>query len=203
MPKQNVIVEPQARNTAPAIALATAHVAHVDPQGIVIVHPSDQHVSKLRVPGVARRGHRRRSHRADRHPGHSPDAARRATATFRWASRCRAPRGAWAASPRSPTAPPLSSTSCRVSTCGNRRSRLPRRRHARGLQAGALPELSQALDVVRASLGTKKEAAVVKREFPKMPATSIDYGVAEKAQRSRRGAQPVRVERRRQLQCPA
>jgi mannose-1-phosphate guanylyltransferase len=47
LPKQNVIVEPQARNTAPAIALATAHVAHVDPEGIVIVIPSDQHVADI------------------------------------------------------------------------------------------------------------------------------------------------------------
>lgn len=44
-----------------------------------------------------------------------------------------------------------------------------------------MPELAEALDAIRGALGTKKEAAVVKREFPKMPATSIDYGVAEKA----------------------
>ena len=45
LPKQNVVVEPEARNTAPAIALACAHVAHQDPEGIIVVLPSDQHVA--------------------------------------------------------------------------------------------------------------------------------------------------------------
>ena len=45
LPKANVLVEPEARNTAPAIALACAHVAKRNPQGILIVMPSDQHVA--------------------------------------------------------------------------------------------------------------------------------------------------------------
>ena len=47
LPRQNVVVEPQARNTAPAIALACAHVAHQDPAGVIVVLPSDQHVADL------------------------------------------------------------------------------------------------------------------------------------------------------------
>ena len=47
MPRGNVLVEPAARNTAPAIALATAHVAHLDPTGVLVVLPSDQHVANL------------------------------------------------------------------------------------------------------------------------------------------------------------
>src|SRR3954470_15948891 len=39
------VVEPQARNPAPAIALATAHVAHDEPDAIIAVLPSDQHVA--------------------------------------------------------------------------------------------------------------------------------------------------------------
>ena len=45
LPKQNVVVEPEARNTAPAIALACAHVARRNPDGVLIVMPSDQHVA--------------------------------------------------------------------------------------------------------------------------------------------------------------
>src|SRR5690242_12091513 len=45
--KAKVVVEPQARNTAPAIALATAHVAHQAPDAVIAVLPSDQHVSDV------------------------------------------------------------------------------------------------------------------------------------------------------------
>jgi mannose-1-phosphate guanylyltransferase len=47
LPKKNVLVEPEAKNTAPAIGLATAHVAAVDPKGILAVLPSDQHVANV------------------------------------------------------------------------------------------------------------------------------------------------------------
>ena len=47
--------------------------------------------------------------------------------------------------------------------------------------ASHMPELVKPLDAIRAAWGTKKAAAVLAREFKKMPATSIDYGVAERA----------------------
>src|SRR6478735_3058612 len=40
----HVLVEPSARNTAPAIALAAAHVFAKDPEGVLIVLPSDHHI---------------------------------------------------------------------------------------------------------------------------------------------------------------
>lgn len=49
LPAANVLVEPVARNTAPAIGLAAIHVAARDPEGILMVLPSDQHVAN--VPG--------------------------------------------------------------------------------------------------------------------------------------------------------
>ncbi len=183
MPKQNVIVEPQARNTAPAIALATAHVAHVDPQGIVIVIPSDQHVSDIpafqasleEAIAVARTG---QIVTLGIHPT-------RPETGYGYIQ----------------VGEPLSGTTRRVGRFAEKPDRATAEQYLVSGEylwnAGLfvfradvmleafkrhMPELSQALDVVRASLGTKKEAAVVKREFPKMPATSIDYGVAEKAQ---------------------
>ena len=39
------LVEPQARNTAPAIALAALHLAHRDPEAIMAVLPADHHVA--------------------------------------------------------------------------------------------------------------------------------------------------------------
>lgn len=49
LPAKNVLVEPAARNTAPAIGLATLTVAARDAEGILAVLPSDQHVAH--VPG--------------------------------------------------------------------------------------------------------------------------------------------------------
>jgi mannose-1-phosphate guanylyltransferase len=45
LPKAHVIVEPMARNTAPAIGLAAIHVAKKDPKGVMLVLPSDHHIA--------------------------------------------------------------------------------------------------------------------------------------------------------------
>ena len=49
LPKAQVLVEPVARNTAPAIGLAAAVIAKKDPGAIIAVLPSDQNVAD--VPG--------------------------------------------------------------------------------------------------------------------------------------------------------
>jgi len=45
LPAANVLVEPLARNTAPCVALAAAVVAAQDPEGILLVLPSDHHIA--------------------------------------------------------------------------------------------------------------------------------------------------------------
>jgi mannose-1-phosphate guanylyltransferase len=52
IPKKNLIVEPRPRNTAPAIGLAAAAIASRDPDGIMVVLPSD-HI--IRPPGRFRK----------------------------------------------------------------------------------------------------------------------------------------------------
>jgi len=44
LPARNVLVEPVARNTAPAIGLASIEIARRDPEGVLVVLPSDHHV---------------------------------------------------------------------------------------------------------------------------------------------------------------
>jgi mannose-1-phosphate guanylyltransferase len=44
-----------------------------------------------------------------------------------------------------------------------------------------MPELHAALTELMAAIGTKQYEAKLSKLFPKMPATSIDYGVAERA----------------------
>lgn len=182
LPRQNVLVEPQARNTAPAIALATAHVAHRDPQGIVIVIPSDQHVADVpafqasltEAIDVARAGHivtlGIEPSRPETGYGYI-QVGEPLTGAARRVSR-------FAEKPDKATAEQYLVSGEYLWNAGLFVFRadvmLEAFKHH-------MPELAEALDAIRGALGTKKEAAVVKREFPKMPSTSIDYGVAEKA----------------------
>lgn len=182
MPKQNIVVEPEARNTAPAIALATAHVAKLDPNGIVVVMPSDQHVADVpafqasirEAIAAAQQGHivtlGIHPSRPETGYGYIQVGAELAGAARR-VSR-------FAEKPDRATAEQYLLTGEYLWNAG-----LFVFRADVMLEAfkAHMPELSSALDVVRASLGTKKEAAVLKREFKKMPATSIDYGIAERA----------------------
>ena len=41
LPKENILVEPVGRNTAPCIALAAQWIAHRDPEAIMVVLPAD------------------------------------------------------------------------------------------------------------------------------------------------------------------
>jgi len=182
LPRRNVIVEPEARNTAPAIALATAHVAHVDPEGVLVVVPSDQHVADVRA----------------------------FEASLRVAVRM-AKEGFIVTLGIPPTRPetgygyiqlgwPLSGGARRVAAFKEKPDRATAEGYVSSKQylwnagifvfkasvmleafAKHMPELSGALAEVRKALGTKKEKATLAREFPKMPAISIDYGIAEKA----------------------
>lgn len=182
LPPRNVIVEPEARNTAPAIALATARIAQVDPSGVLVVLPSDQHVANV---------------------GAFQTSVREAVRVAR--------QGLIVTLGIRPTRPetgygyirlgsPLSGKARRVGAFVEKPDREGAERFlASGkylwnagifvfradvmLQAFAtlMPELGAALDVLRAALGTRREALALRTQFAKMPAISIDYGVAEKA----------------------
>ena len=41
LPKENFIIEPSGKNTAPAIGLAALHIYHRDPSGVMGIYPSD------------------------------------------------------------------------------------------------------------------------------------------------------------------
>lgn len=183
LPKGNVLLEPVARNTAPAIALAAAQVAQRDPQGILAVLPSDHHVAD--VPAFQR-------------------ALERAAAIAR-------KRGVIVTLGIRPTRPDTGYGYIRVGGASSRGAHhveafvekpdaaKARRYLASGRYvwnagifvfradtlldevAAHLPEAAAPLESIRASLGTPRATAVLKREFPKMPAISFDYAIAEKA----------------------
>lgn len=182
LPKQNVLVEPMARNTAPAIALATAHVAKKNPLGVVVVIPSDQHVADVpafqaaleEAISAAKEGHivTLGIHPTRPETGYGyVQVGEPLTGAAKTVTR-------FAEKPDRTTAEQYLVSGEYLWNAGIFVFRADVMLEAFNRH---LPELARPLAVISAALGTKKEAAVVKREFPKMPATSIDYGIAEKA----------------------
>ncbi len=57
VPKENILIEPVGRNTAPCIGLAASLIHRIDPKGVMIVLPADHVIANveefLRVLGVA------------------------------------------------------------------------------------------------------------------------------------------------------
>jgi len=182
LPRANVLVEPEARNTAPAIALACAHVSRRNPSGVMVVMPSDQHVADPRAFRVALKA--------------AIEVAQSGQIVTLGIKPTRPETGYGYIQVGAPLQPPAS----RVARFVEKPDLETAKRYLSGgdylwnagifvfrvdvmLAAFAklMPELSAALQALRPALGTKKYAGALKKQFPKMPATSIDYGVAEKA----------------------
>jgi mannose-1-phosphate guanylyltransferase/mannose-6-phosphate isomerase len=47
IPDDNIILEPQGKNTAPAVGLAAKLIAHTDPEAMLVVLPADHHIKGL------------------------------------------------------------------------------------------------------------------------------------------------------------
>ncbi len=182
LPKANVLVEPEARNTAPAIALACAHVAHRNPDGVLVVMPSDQHVADPRAFRLALRA--------------AIDVAQGGQIVTLGIKPTRAETGYGYIQVGAALAPPASKvarfvekpdveTAQRYLASGdylwNAGIFVFRADVMLAAFTELMPELAAALGPLRAAVGTKKYGAALKKYFPKMPAISIDYGVAEKA----------------------
>ncbi len=182
LPPKNVIVEPEARNTAPAIALACAHVAHQAPGGVMIVLPSDQHVADVpafrkaleEAVHVAREGFIVTLGIKPTRPETGYGYIRLGEPLIGAARRV----AAFAEKPNAETALRYLSSGDSLWNAGIFVFRADVMLAA---FAQHMPELVKPLDAIRAAWGTKQARAVLAKAFKKMPAISIDYGVAEKA----------------------
>lgn len=182
LPKQNVIVEPEARNTAPAIALACAHVAHQDPEGVIVVLPSDQHVADPRA-------FRQSLEEAIRVAqtgfivtlGIKPTRPETGYGYIRLGEPMSGQARKVAAFAEKPSFETAQGYLVSGDYLWNAGIFVFRADVMLAAFASHMPELVKPLGLIRAAWGTKKAAAVLAREFKKMPATSIDYGVAERA----------------------
>lgn len=177
-----VLVEPEAKNTAPAIALATAHVKAKNPNGIVVVLPSDQHVAN--VPGF---------HKA---LGKAIAAAEAGSIVTLGIHPTRPETGygyirsgealpggekrvaAFVEKPDRATAEKYLLTGEYLWNAGIFIFRADVMMDALRTH---LPAVAPGAEKIAAAVGTKKYAATLKKEFSKWPSISIDYGVAEKA----------------------
>ncbi|MGB9893123.1 MAG: mannose-1-phosphate guanylyltransferase [Candidatus Saccharicenans sp.] len=49
LPEKNFLVEPEARNTAPSLLLATAYIYLKNPEAVIVALPADHYIKKVRV----------------------------------------------------------------------------------------------------------------------------------------------------------
>lgn len=182
LPKANVLVEPEARNTAPAIALACAHVAHRNPEGVLVVMPSDQHVADPRAFRLALRAAIDVAQTGEIVTlGIKPTRPETGYGYIQVGAPMQAPASKVARFVEKPDVETAQRYLASGDYLWNAGIFVFRADVMLAAFALLMPDLSNALDGVRAAIGTRQYAAALKKFFPKMPATSIDYGVAEKA----------------------
>ncbi len=188
LPADNIIAEPVARNTAPAVGLGAvvAERRRAGPDAVIAVLPGrsvHRRRGDLRSAGARRA---RRGARDDRHHRRPPDARRdRLRLHPARARACRAPAPTRsttsAASSRSPTARPPSATSPRASTSGTRGCSSSPRGACWRRRAATCPALGALLD---AAVAAKDPTPRPRRSPPAtrgVPSISIDNGIMEKA----------------------
>jgi mannose-1-phosphate guanylyltransferase len=192
LPKENFIVEPCARNTAPCVGLAALHVAAQDPRAVIAMLPADHHIGR-------------------------PDAFRDALA----AAAQLAEAGSIATIGIKPSRPETGygylKVGPRLAARAKGKARFQPHKverfvekpdvvtAARYLADGhylwnsgifvfradvileeirrAMPVLGEQLDAIQRTVGTPAYARTLRRVFPDCPSISIDYGVMEKSHR--------------------
>jgi mannose-1-phosphate guanylyltransferase len=192
LPRDNVVVEPCARNTAPCVGLAALHVRARDPRGVMAMLPSDHHIARPdafrtaleAAAGVAEKGS---IATIGIHPGR-PETG----------------YGYLKVGPKLPAV-----GKARGALAPHRVDRFVEKPDvvtaARYLAEGtylwnsgifvfrvdvileeirrAMPVLGEQLEVIDRALGTPAYARTLKRVFPDCPSISIDFGVMEKSRR--------------------
>ncbi len=182
LPKANLLVEPAARNTAPAIGLAAAQVFARDPHGLLAVLPSDQHVADVlgfeaalaKAAEVAATGQIVTL-------GIAPTRPETGYGYIKVGKSL----GSGASTVDAFVEKPDEKTARRYLKAGNYlwNAGIFVFQASVMLEAIAehMPELSKGLDLIRAAIGTAKYSSVLNKVFPTLPSVSIDYGVAERA----------------------
>lgn len=182
LPKDNVVVEPVARNTAPAIALGALQIAHRDPEGVVAALAADHHVA---YPDRFREALEVAVTLAEAGKivtlGISPTKPETGFGYIELGEALPGGSGFRAAAfrekPDRETAQKYLSSGRHLWNAGIFVFRADvmldaLRRH--------LPEMAPGLDALAQAIGTRAYPKLLEKLFPKFPSISIDYAVAEK-----------------------
>lgn len=187
IPRENILVEPCARNTAPCIGLAAIHLLHADPEAVMLVVPAD-HV--IRPTEVFQTAVERALSVVEKSPetlvlfGVPPTFPSTGFGYIeRGDSLENGPDGAYAVSafrekPDRETAESFLAAGGYYWNCGIFVWRADAILQA--LQTFQ-PEIHRRLLSLSDSLGTSAADEALQREFPEMTSISIDHGVLEQA----------------------
>ncbi len=188
LPAENFLIEPAARNTAPCVALAAAHLLKKDSKAVMLVMPADHVIStdKDFQQGIASA-----QELVERQPellslfGVIPNFP---STGFGYIER----------------AEPMTVSQGRAFEVKSFREKPERSVATQYLQAGTFfwncgiflwkaetilnalrtyePELMKQIDKITSAIGTENYQQVLENEFPLCPAISIDYAVLERAE---------------------
>lgn len=184
LPRGHILVEPVARNTAPAIGLAAAVIAKSDPGGILVVLPSDHHVGD--VPGFREALETAAKYAQDGALvtlGITPSRPETGYGYIHLGQPLGAGPGrrvkAFVEKPNVEKAKAYLAGGQHAWNAGIFLFRADAilaeiRRH--------MPELARGLDALAPHVGKKSFEKELAKIFPRLPSISIDYGVMEKAQ---------------------
>ncbi|WP_426735647.1 mannose-1-phosphate guanylyltransferase [Myxococcus faecalis] len=182
LPRPNLLVEPVARNTAPAIALAAVQVAARDPKGVMVVLPSDHHVAD--VPGFKRVLEQAARIAEGGHIVTLGIQPNRPETGYGYIQVGDALEGGGRAVKAFKEKPDPQTAQAYVSSgeyLWNGGIFVFRADVILAAFEQHMPEMKKGLKALREAAGKRTFGAVLKKVFPKLPSTSIDYGVMEKA----------------------
>jgi mannose-1-phosphate guanylyltransferase len=192
LPKENFIVEPCARNTAPCVGLAALHVAAKDPKGIIAMLPADHHIGR---PEAFRDALSAAAVLAEAgniatigiHPSRPETGYGYLKLGPRLAARSKGKGKFGAHKVERFVEKPDVVTAARYLADGsylwNSGIFVFRADVILDEIRRAMPVLGEQLGVIRDALDTPGYAKTLKRVFPDCPSISIDYGVMEKSHR--------------------
>jgi mannose-1-phosphate guanylyltransferase len=208
LPKDNLLVEPCARNTAPCVGLAALHVARLDRKGVMAMLPADHHVARpvafreaLKAAAEVAQGG------AIATIGVKPSRPETGYGYLKVGERLDAPAAATGKGVKAKLKPaPLPAdpglAARRVAKFVEKPDRATAERY---LEDGGylwnsgifvfradvildeirrtLPDLGEQLERIDRAIGTPRAARALAESFPRCPSISIDYGVMEKSDR--------------------
>ncbi|ACG71409.1 Mannose-1-phosphate guanylyltransferase (GDP) [Anaeromyxobacter sp. K] len=192
LPKENFIVEPCARNTAPCVGLAAIHVAAKDPRGVIAMLPADHHIGR---PPAFRDALAAAAQLAEAgsiatigiRPSRPETGYGYLKLGPRLAARAKGKKRLVAHKVERFVEKPDVVTAARYLADGsylwNSGIFVFRADVILDEIRRAMPVLGEQLEAIRRTLGTPNYARTLKRVFPDCPSISIDYGVMEKSQR--------------------